>query len=658
MSVTVRQQMRSIESLCVTTAFAALFALSPATAQNDARFPQEPFSPASASQNTANRQQGTASSDNAQIQTDRNFESEQLTNERSDANRNDSRDQDSADSRNRNDRTDNDLQQRQRTEAVKPPQLPSEFETYVSQLTGRPVRRFGSNLLVPRARDFTAPPTATIPPDYRLNPGDEIVIGLSGSVEADNVRLIVDTQGRVFVPRVGSVNVAGVRFADLPAVLSRRISRQFRNFDLSVGIGRIKGITVFVTGFATTPGSYSVNSLSTIVNAVLAAGGPSAGGSFRSIQLRRGGRLVSDFDLYDLLLRGNKTGDAVLQNGDVIYLAPVGAQVAVIGSVNSEAIFEVAPGESVTDVLTNAGGLNTVADDGRALILNPFSKDATPAWEQLTAAEAAGRPVSRGVVVRILSGIGLANPQLTQPVLVTISGEVGKPGRYYMPPGSRMSDLLGKAGGLTGQAFPFGTVIGRDSVKELQRESYERALRDFELTLTLKPVVSANIAGSGATDTSFLAVAQSIVKQLRERRPDGRLILDLPLASSSLPSDLLLENNDAILIPPRATSVGVFGAVNSPSSFYFDNTGRIKDYLDRAGGVQKFGDRKNLYVVRANGTVLSGQRALGQPALPGDLIFVPINATRGEFWARLRDLSAVLLPVVTTAAVVAAATRK
>ncbi len=658
MSVTVREQRRGYKSVCAAMASAALFALSPATAQTDTRFPQDPFSPSNASQNTANRQQGTTRSENTPVQTNRSFESEQLTNERSDQSRNNSLDQDRADSGNRNDRNDSDSQQLQRTGAAKPPQLPSEFETYVSELTGRPVRRFGSNLLVPRARDFTAPPTATIPPDYRLNPGDEIVIGLSGSVEANNVRLVVDPQGRVFVPRVGAVNVAGVRFADLPAVLSRRISRQFRNFDLSVGIGRIKGITVFVTGFATTPGSYSVNSLSTIVNAVLAAGGPSTGGSFRSIQLRRGGRLVSDFDLYDLLLRGNKTGDAVLQNGDVIYLAPVGAQVAVIGSVNSEAIFEVAPGESVTDVLTNAGGLNTVADDGRALILNPFSKDAAPAWEQLTAAEAAGRPISRGVVVRILSGIGLANPQLTQPVLVTISGEVGKPGRYYLPPGSRLSDLLEKVGGLTGQAFPFGTVIGRESVKELQRESYERALRDLELTLTLKPVVAGNIAGNAANDASFLTVAQSIVKQLRDRRPDGRLVLDLPLGSSNLPGDLMLENNDSILIPPRATSVGVFGAVNSPSSFYYNNTGRIKDYLGRAGGVQKFGDRKHLFVVRANGTVLSGQRALSQPALPGDLIFVPINATRGEFWARLRDLSGVLLPAVTTAAVVAAASRR
>ncbi|MGQ2930259.1 MAG: SLBB domain-containing protein, partial [Sphingopyxis sp.] len=117
------------------------------------------------------------------------------------------------------------------------------------------------------------------------------------------------------------------------------------------------------------------------VNVVLAAGGPATGGSFRSIQLRRGGQLISDFDLYDLLLKGDTRGDAVLQNGDVLYVAPAGAEVAVIGSINREAIFELAPGETLTDAIVYAGGVNTVADDRRLMVLNALSPDAS-GWRE------------------------------------------------------------------------------------------------------------------------------------------------------------------------------------------------------------------------------------------------------------------------------------
>ena len=233
---------------------------------------------------------------------------------------------------------------------------PNEFEAYVSEIAGKPLRRFGAELLVPGARNFTAPPTTAIPLDYRINPGDELQLGLTGSVQANGVRLTVGNDGRIFVPKVGSIMVGGVRYGDLHDVIAREVSRQYRNFDLEVTVSRLHGITVYVTGFAARPGSYTVGSLSTLVNAVLAAGGPSAGGSFRAFQLRRDGQLVSDFDLYDLLLRGDKRGDAVLQNGDVIYVAPAGEQVAVIGSVNREGIYELAPNETVPDAVSIRAG--------------------------------------------------------------------------------------------------------------------------------------------------------------------------------------------------------------------------------------------------------------------------------------------------------------
>lgn len=520
------------------------------------------------------------------------------------------------------------------------PRPVSEYEQFVSTVAGKPLRRFGTELLLPEAKGFAVPPVAAVPLDYRLNPGDELLLGLTGSVQASNLRLTIDPEGRIFIPRVGAIRVGGVRYGDVHAVIERQVARQYRGFALEVSVAKLRGVTVYVTGFAAKPGAYHVGSLSTLVNAVLAAGGPAEGGSFRSIQLRRDGKLVSDFDLYDLLLRGDRSGDAVLQNGDVLYVAPAGDQVAVIGSVNREAIFEIAPGETLADALLYAGGISTIADGTRLMMLDSLGRSAT-GWIEVSAADARVRKVQRGDVLRVLSNVDLARPLGQQSVLVTISGEVAKPGRYYFKPGTRLDEVVAAAGGLTPHAFPYASVITRESVKQQQRKSFDRAIEDVELLLTAQPVTSVNRAQ--LVQPANLALVDSVVDQLRKREPTGRLVFDLPVDAASLPGDLILENNDTIHVPPRPVTVGVFGAVPSPASFAYRSGQKIGDYVESAGGVQKLGDKGEIFVVRANGTVLSdGKRVLRAAALPGDLIYVPIEANRGEFWARLRDITGTL----------------
>lgn len=536
--------------------------------------------------------------------------------------------------------------------------LTGEFESYVSGIVDKPLRRFGANLLTPGARDFTTPPTTTVPPDYRLNPGDELIIGLTGAVQASNLRTTVDPEGRVFIPRVGAVNVGGVRYGDVEAVIAAEVSRQYRDFQLAISIGRLHGVTVYVTGYAEAPGSYTVSSLSTLVNAVLAAGGPSGGGSFRSIRLYRDSRLLSDFDLYDLLLKGDKSADVVLQNDDVIYITPVGAQVAVIGSVNAEAVFETRAEDTLNDVLQYAGGVNTVADADRVLLLDPLRPGG---WRQLTPADAGARVASRGQILRVLSGVGIAQPMLSQSALVTISGEVARPGRYYVAPGASLGEVIAEAGGLTAQSYAFGTVLLRDSVRRQQGLSYERALQDVRLSLTAQPLVSR--PRRNENEGAWLAAIEAIVTQLEARRPEGRLVLDIAEDAATLPETLTVENNDEIYVPPRPATVGVYGSVPRPATFQYSPDLRIGDFVSLAGGVQKFGNRKEIFVVRANGMLLAprGGKSRGgvlrQRALPGDLIFVPIATDRGEFWARLNDLSSVAFQGGLAAATVVAVTK-
>lgn len=540
--------------------------------------------------------------------------------------------------------------------AIRPIKLtkPSEYETFVSNLVGHEVRRFGAELLIPSSREFTAPPSTAVPLDYRINPGDELIVGLTGSVEAGNLRLVVDQDGRVFIPKIGAIRVAGVPYRDLQGAIAAQVSRQYRDFRVSVAIGELHGITVYVTGFAASPGSYTVSSLSTLINAVLAAGGPAAGGSFRSIQVRRGGRLISDFDLYNFLLKGDKRDDIVLENGDVITIAPSGAQIAAIGSVNREAIYETRVGDTLNDVLLYAGGANTVADLSRLHVFDPKAGDG---WQELSPEDALTRKAERGEVLRVISAVGISQPLQKLQSLVTVSGEVQKPGRYFVKPGTTLDEVVAMAGGLTPDSYAYGAVFVRDRLRREQKVNFERAINETRIALTASPLISASSSGKEVDLTDRLAVVNSLVEQMRSRRIDGRVVLEGPADANQIPGSFMVENNDELYVPPRSLTVGVYGMVNGSGNFRHTPGLAVRDYLKMAGGFAKIADKRHIFVVRANGTIEGGGSARGMTVLPGDLIFVPIDSERGQFWARLRDLIGLGLQGTLTAAAVVSATK-
>ena len=169
-------------------------------------------------------------------------------------------------------------------------------------------------------------------PDYVIGPDDELQITVWGQLNLVR-RLVVDSRGEIVLPDVGPIAVAGLPYGQVAAVLKAAMQRSYKNFDLSVTLGRMRSIQIFVVGDARRPGSYTVSSLTTLVNAVFASGGPTSRGSMRTIRLQRGDKSICEFDLYDLLMRGDTSKDAQLHGGDVILIAPAGPRVAVAGSV-------------------------------------------------------------------------------------------------------------------------------------------------------------------------------------------------------------------------------------------------------------------------------------------------------------------------------------
>lgn len=533
--------------------------------------------------------------------------------------------------------------------SLRPRPAPGEFEAFVNAAAGRTIPRFGEELLLPENRDFATPATATVPADYRLNVGDAVTLYLTGSV-GGTVEREIDTNGNIFLPSVGTIRLAGVRYGDLRETVIRAIGMEYRYFDVSVAVKSLRGVRVYVTGMANNPGAFTVNSLSTLVNAVLQAGGPAAGGSFRSIKLYRNGREVADFDLYTLLRDGLRTNDMVLQNEDVLFIPPAGEQVAVLGSVQREAIFELKPGETLADVLRLAGGPNDLADPGRMILVR------TAEAEQIGPLEIASiqfpTTLARGGdIMQILSRGSLIQPVARQSVVVRVEGEVNRPGDYFVAPNTPLSQVMEMAGGPTDRAFLFGSRLERRSVRDQQSASFAEAIEQMEMTLASAPLTADRSDGQFATE---LASARQVLELMRQRQPDGRVVMNISASSPALPQDLLLEHQDRLVIPATPTTVGVFGAVYRPASFLIEGrTTRLRDYIERAGGLQRSGDRRRMFVVRANGDVLTRRNGmLNAPALPGDVIFVPVHTRGTDVWQRIRDIAAIVFQFGVTAAAV------
>ncbi len=311
----------------------------------------------------------------------------------------------------------------------------TEFQKFVASTTGQILPIYGATLFRQVPTTFAPLDMTPVPSDFVIGPGDELRIRIWGQVSFQaNVR--VDRSGEIYLPQVGTVHVAGMPFSELDAHLRSAIGRVYRNFDLTVDVGQIRSIQVYVAGEARRPGVYTVSSLSTLVDALFASGGPSVQGSLRHIELRRGSAVVTDFDLYNLLIHGDKSKDAKLLSGDIIFIPPVGPQVAVTGSVRNPAIYELRAGESLAGLLANAGGVSAVAAVARISIERIEDHRDRHAMEVAYDSSGLATPMADGDLVRVFSIAPLYRKT------VILRGNIANPGRFAWHPGMHISDLI------------------------------------------------------------------------------------------------------------------------------------------------------------------------------------------------------------------------
>lgn len=319
------------------------------------------------------------------------------------------------------------------------PARPGEFQKFVESATGRNLAVFGTSFFVDAANSLATVDNVPVSGDYTVGPGDEVLIRAWGAIDVD-YRATVDRNGLVNLPKVGSFTVAGVRASDLERHLRAQIGRLYTNFNLNVSLGQLRGVKVFVVGPARLPGVYTVSSQGTMLSAVVAAGGPGPNGSMRKVQLKRHGAVVSELDIYDFLVHGDKSKDVQLVGGDVVVFLPAGPRVALNGALDVPAIYELKSREEpVGEVLRYAGGTPVLTNPNKVLVerIDPARQPAARYVEEFKL-DAAGlqRPMRDGDVLTLLP----ISPQFAN--AITLKGHVAQPLRYAYTPGMRVRDLI------------------------------------------------------------------------------------------------------------------------------------------------------------------------------------------------------------------------
>ena len=381
--------------------------------------------------------------------------------------------------------------------------IPSLYDMYL-QAAPRPaaLQRFGMQIFENGTRDLQAVPMdLPVGPEYVLGPGDAVAIDLWGGVSRRFYE-VVDREGRISLPEIGPVLVAGKSLADVQQTVQKNLRTQFRDVSADVSLARLRSIRVYVVGDVVKPGAYDIGSLSTPLNALFAAGGPTSRGSLRIVKHFRGNQLVEDVDVYDLLLHGVKGGMERLENGDTVLVPPLGPEITIEGMVRRPAIYEEKDEKTLADALLLAGGLlpgatlrhievqRIVAHQKQTMLSLdiPASDSSADATRQLDSFQ-----IEDGDKIRIFPIAPYAQDA------VYLEGHVIRPGKYSYHDGMRVTDLIGSYKDLLPEpASAYGEIIRLsqpDFHPEVQSFDLAKVLTDPSQAPLLQPLDTVRIFG-------------------------------------------------------------------------------------------------------------------------------------------------------------------
>jgi protein involved in polysaccharide export with SLBB domain len=318
------------------------------------------------------------------------------------------------------------------------------------------LKPFGYELFAGVPTTFAPVTDVPVPSEYVIGPGDRFDVQLIGNTKGKH-SLVVNRDGRIMFPELGPIAVSGLRVDEAKTRIEQRVADQMIGTQVTVSMGDLRSIRVFVVGEANQPGSYTVSSLATVTNALFVSGGVKPIGSLRNIQLKRNGRIVSRLDLYDLLLNGDTSGDARLLPGDVIFIPPVGTTVGVTGEVRRPAIYELQGEASAADLLHLAGGLTPEADPRLATLQRIDERR-----ERVVVDVDLTNPQARTTRLRTGDLLRVPGVRATYSNAVGVDGHVLRPASVEYRGGLRLTDVIPSADDLKPNADQRYVLIRRE----------------------------------------------------------------------------------------------------------------------------------------------------------------------------------------------------
>lgn len=534
------------------------------------------------------------------------------------------------------------------------------------------LKPYGYELFAGEPTTFMPSENAAVPDTYIVGPGDQLKINFYGK-ESESFEVIVDREGRISIPDLSPVEVAGLTFAEIKELIKVKVEQEVIGVKAFVSLGQLRSMRILVLGEAYKPGSYSVSSLTTVSHALFVSGGVSDIASLRNIQVKRAGKVVANFDLYDLLIKGDSSNDIVLKPGDVVFIPSVGAQVKVEGAVKRPAIFELKKGESAKQLLAMAGGLKP----------NAYAKNAVVERFNFDRKEVLSVDFSKPQINYIPQDgdrIRFNSVSSQYQNSISLIGAVARPGNYQWHQGKRISDVLKSIrGDLLPQAdLSYGLVIREINVNgDIEVHQFDVAqaiIKNPENNLQLKAndkiVVFSRFEEKEAEQSALANMALSQEQQEQQQKAeqwhkfeqkefekyigvnqeDEELVLEdnkiLTIAEISKrkakeeedqelkPEDYALFSRHNLLAPIIAKFkqqasvqqamqlVEISGNVTFPGIYPLMIGGEVKDLITAAGGLLESAYVKQAEITRivaSDGSKIEHLRFDLESAMKGDL---------------------------------------
>ncbi|XAK24261.1 SLBB domain-containing protein [Campylobacter coli] len=474
------------------------------------------------------------------------------------------------------------------------------IENNISKSAPAQIPVFGAELFNGNFKNYTQ---RVYNPDYKIAVGDQISLKIWGAVEFEQI-LVVDSQGNIFIPKVGAVNLLGVKNSALVSVIKAQVNKIYKNnVFVYADMNAYQNVSVFVTGSVNAPGLYQGLSSDSVIQYLDKAGGINLEyGSFRDIQILRNNAVIKKIDLYDFLLKG-QMDLFPFRSGDVVLVGNVQSYVFVNGDVQRPFRFELANDIKTLFDLARVAGAKPIVTNA---ILRSYGND------HKLEVSAYNKMQFSKVLLKTGDEVQFNPEYISQNISITVNGEHSGLKTLVVRKGTTLEDVS-RLIVANGQSDMNALQVFRKSVAKTQKDLINAQLKELETLALTSPSVTSQGAAIKAEQAKLIL---EFIQRARELEPKGQIVIDKPKSYG----EVILEEGDTINVPSKNNLIIVQGEVTLPGAFVYNKGEDLKYYINLAGGYGERADTSKVLVIRNNG---KAQRYSGSvDMMPGDSVLV------------------------------------